>query len=351
MAGNILKIHGIKIARAKGRVYYYHRASGKRIAASPRSPEFLLEVAQLSVEAARAPKRKIVRHHGSGTWGALVAAYRASPEFAKLADRTKRDYENVLRYLASLDGMALIQFTRKACFAIRDKAFEQHKRRFANYVVNMLSIVFAFGRDRDFGITENPAIGMKIEASSDAAEANRPWSEDECAIVLGEAKGALKVAVALGMFAGMRGGDIVRVAWNAYDGSAIEWRQGKTGEAVWLPAHRELRAILDAAPRAATTIVTGPSGRPWTEGTLRKFFRTLIARLEQEGRVGLGLTLHGLRTTAATVLADLGADVRAIQAMLGHKTPVMSFHYSRAADKKRAGTAAIHYLETRRGTP
>jgi integrase len=153
------------------------------------------------------------------------------------------------------------------------------------------------------------------------------------------------------MFAGMRGGDVVRILWSAYDGTAIEWRQGKTGDTVWLPVARELRQVLDGIhPRIATTIVSGVNGKAWTEAALRKSFRTLIARLEREDRVGKGLTFHGLRSTAATTLADLGGDVRAIQAMLGHRGAGMALHYSREANKRRAGTAAIHLLdEHRRG--
>lgn len=329
------KAVGINRVLSKGRVYYYHRATGERLAAPPDSDAIVAEA------------RALNSRGGRGTWGALVAAYRASPEFGGLADRTKRDYDKHLDWLAALNEIPLIEFTPAKVLTIRDRAFTQHRRRFANYIVHMLSAVCAWGMPRDF-IERNPAVGLKLDAPRDAAEANRPWTDDECRIVLGEAKGALKVAIALGMFAGMRGGDIVRIAWNAYDGSAIEWRQGKTGDAVWLPAHRDLRVVLDAAPRLATTIVASAAGRPWARATLSANFGDLIRRLENEGRVGKGLTLHGLRTTAATVLADLGADVRAIQAMLGHKTPVMSFHYSRAADKKRAGTAAIHVLETRR---
>lgn len=212
----------------------------------------------------------------------------------------------------------------------------------------MLSVVLAWGKPRGY-VVENAALGLdKIKAPRDAVKQNRAWSDDECRIVLDAAQGGLKVAIALGMFAGMRGGDVVRAAWSAYDGTAIEWRQGKTGDVVWLPAARELRTVLDAAPRVATTIVTGASTRPWTEGTLRKEFRTLIARLEKSGQIAKGITFHGLRSTAATNLADLGADVRAIQAMLGHRSAVMAFHYSRDASKRRAGMAAIHLLDEHR---
>jgi hypothetical protein len=47
------------------------------------------------------------------------------------------------------------------------------------------------------------------------------------------------------MYGALREGDVMRGAWSGYDGSAIEWSQGKTGDPVWLPAHRELRALLD----------------------------------------------------------------------------------------------------------
>jgi integrase len=347
----LTKIPGIKQTTVNGRVYYYHRATGKRIAVAPQSPAFVIEVARLNAEAGLGEVKYKVRRrqqHGSGTWGALAVAYVDSPEYARLAERTKQDYDRILAYLASLNEMPLIQLNSAACLKIRDKAFQQKKRRFANYVIHMLSVVLGWGKPRGF-VTENAALGLeKIKASSTHVQQNRAWSDDECCVVLTQAKGGTRIAIALGMFAGMRGGDVVRVGWSAYNGQEIEWRQGKTGDAVWLPAARELRIILDAAPRVATTIVTGASNRPWTEGTLRKEFRTLIASLEKSGQVAKGLTFHGLRSTAATNLANLGADVRAIQAMLGHRSAVMALHYSRDASKRRAGTAAIHLLDERR---
>jgi integrase len=177
------------------------------------------------------------------------------------------------------------------------------------------------------------------------AKANRAWSDAERDAVLAEATGGLKIAIALGMFAGMRIGDAVHVSWSIYDSANLEWRQGKTGDTVWLPAHRDLRALLDAAPRVATTIVTGAIGRPLTGAGLAKAFRTLILRLERGGKIGDGLTFHGLRHTAGKTLADLGADPRAIQALLGQRSLSMAIHYSQEADRRRAAAAAIQFLE------
>lgn len=342
----ITKIRGIKQTTVKGRRYYYHRATKKRIEARPNTPAFILEIAELDKQVGTMPRPAIMRRrpHGSGTWGALVEAYRASAKYTLLGERTKSDYEKVLAYLATLDNFALIQFDPEACEKIRDKALQDKKRRFANYVVHMLSLVLGWGKTRrEFGHYENGAAGLeKFTAPGDA---NRPWGEDECRIVLAEAKGTLRAAIALGMFASMRGGDVVCVRWSAYNGSAIGWQQNKTSDQVWKPARRMLREILDAAPRIGETIVAGPDGRPWAEGTLRANFRDLIRRLEDEGRIAKGLTFHGLRSTNATRLADAGADVRAIQAELGQRTAAMALHYSRRADMRRAAETAVRLLD------
>jgi hypothetical protein len=47
----LTKIPGIKQTTVNGRVYYYHRATGKRIAVAPHSPAFVIEVARLNAEA------------------------------------------------------------------------------------------------------------------------------------------------------------------------------------------------------------------------------------------------------------------------------------------------------------
>jgi hypothetical protein len=99
----MVQVHGVNKVRAKGRVYYYHRASGLRLRAEFGTPAFFLELERLNA----APPARTAQSK-PGTWGALVAAYRASPEFARLADRTRSDYQKVLDYLAPIDAMPLI---------------------------------------------------------------------------------------------------------------------------------------------------------------------------------------------------------------------------------------------------
>jgi integrase len=73
----------------------------------------------------------------------------------------------------------------------------------------------------------------------------------------------------------------------------------------------------------------------------------LIHGLEVEGKVMAGLTMHGLRHTAATTLAELGASPHEIAALLGHKTLIMAALYSAEADREKLGEAAIIRLNPR----
>jgi integrase len=340
----IVRIGGVNKVRAKGRIYYYHRRTGTRLPDDPRSPEFRDALARLEVS----PSATDVK---AGTLGALIVAYRASPEYARLADRTKHDYDLVFNYLKPLDRMPMVQFDTAAVIGIRDKAFAQRKRRFANHVLQVLGTVLGWGRLHKLAPASNPAHGIpKIPRPRDLPRANRPWSEAETDAVLETAQDGLRVAIALAVYAGMRGGDIVRVTWAAYDGSSLQWKQGKTGADVWVPCLPELKAILDAAARTATTIATQTNGTPMTEAGLRKAFRTLILRLLASGAVSPGLTLHGRRHTLGDMLLELGGDVEMVRAILGQKSLSAAQHYSVGASRKRAARAAVTLLANARRT-
>ena len=166
----IVRVPDVKRARAKGHVYHYHRATGLRIMSPPKTAAFIAEVHrldQLAVAGIHKPahnKKERGLLYRPGSWGALRIAYQDSPEFDRLAPRTKRDYCQVLDYLAALDDLPVVQINSAACLKIRDRAFQQKKRRFANYVVHMLSVVLGWGKLREV-VADNAAAGVdKIQA-------------------------------------------------------------------------------------------------------------------------------------------------------------------------------------------
>lgn len=336
----IVRLKHVHTVKAKGRAYHYFRPTKQKIKASYGTEAFLSEYQSLL-----AAWEKKADPGTPGTLGALMAAYRASPEFAAKADATKADYRDVMDYLAPMGAVALTKFDTPLVMQIRDKAFKKHKRRFANYVLSVLSILFNWGMPRGF-TTANPVEkAEKVAKPRNAPIVNRPWSGDELATVMETLSSELRVAVALGAYAGIRQGDVLTLPWSSYDGDVIAARAAKTSEPIWVPAHRDLREVLDAAPRKSPIIVVGVRGNPLTSNGFRAMFFRAIRELEGEGKVGKGLTFHGLRHTAATALADAGCDTRDIMAITGHKTEAMVARYTRSADQKRRARSAINKLE------
>lgn len=337
----IVRVKGVKRVRSKGRIYYYDRQSGRRITAPYGTPEFFQQIEQLR---GTAPARRSI----PGILGGLIEAYRASPEFAGLAPRTRSDYQKVFDYLIAIEAMPLIQIDEAAVMRFRDRAFAQKKRRFANYVVQVFRLLFAWGKPRNLAPRLLAELSL-IRKPRNAPRKNRAWTSEECAAVLGAATGGIRVGIALGMYGALREGDVIRFPWSGYDGSAIQWTQGKTGNEVWLPAHRDLRVILNEAAkdRRAVTVVTNQSGAPYTGNGFRALFFRLIRKLEAEGKVAPGLTFHGLRHTAGKMLDEAGCDTRTIAAALGQRSEAMARHYSEEGDRRRRVVVAIKRLERR----
>ncbi len=69
--------------------------------------------------------------------------------------------------------------------------------------------------------------------------------------------------------------------------------------------------------------------------------------MEKDGRVGEGLTFHGLRHSVATDLREAGFDSRTIADMLGQKTTSMAEHYSSEADLSAKLKGVVRKLDKR----
>lgn len=255
--------HFTRQYKGKTNTYIYHRATGERIKEPVGSPEFLKHIDQLNDRPALAMAGK------RGKLGGLVAVYKRSPEFRQLAPRTQADYDKVFDWLKPLDAAPLHRFTPAEVIKLRDHAFKARKRAFANYVLAVLSILWNWGEPR--GLTEGNPTGnvRKIRRGRDERNVNRAWTDQEIEIVLGEAPPELRLPIIIGAFTGLREADVLRLPWAAYDGEAITWRQGKTGDEVWIPTHSTLKRALDDAPRRSPVIVVGKRGAPFTGNGFR----------------------------------------------------------------------------------
>lgn len=341
-----ITVRGVKQTTVSGRTYFYHRATGERIHDAPESAAFLATVERLD---ARAPLPPV-----PGTVGAMLKAFQGSPEFRIRAERTKADYRWVIGRLAWLDAVPVAEVTSAIVNRTRDKAYDAHGWRFANYVIDVLRAAFKWAKPNGYAQT-NPANEVpRLPRPSGLRRMNRAWRPEEVAAVLNVARGGMRVAIALAIYAGMRQGDAIRLKWSARQDGGIVWVQHKTAEPVWVPERSELRAILDAADKDGIFMVArrrrNKSAQPirdsdYTERGFRASFFRIIRGLVAKQKVGAGLTFHGLRVTAATNLADAGCDPKTIAAITGHRTSAMVEHYTRDADRRRRATSGIATME------
>jgi integrase len=278
----------------------------------------------------------------AGSVGALIEAWRRSPEWADLADATRANYTIYLRSLAGLEREPAADVRRRHIIALRNAIAVARGNGAATGFVRAASALWAWAIDAELAET-SPAARLKPLRHGELAA----WPEAALADALAKLPEAYRRVVLLAVYTGQRRGDLIRLSWGQYDGAAIRLRQGKTGATLVVPAHRELRALLDAWRQTATTttILAAPNGGAWTD---RHLSRELGARMRAIGWPGL--TLHGLRKLAAVRLAQAGATLHEIAAIGGWKSLSMVQHYTKAADQHALAQAAIVRLENVRVT-
>lgn len=333
----IVRVKGVKRYREPktGNWYAYHRKTGKRIKADFGTPEFFDELTALN----DASKKKDAK---PGTLGALIASYRASSGFLSLAGRTRSDYQKVLNYLQQFDDSAIADWTMGTLTEVRDLAFKEKKRKFANYVLTVLSILFEHAIEREMA-TVNPVTKVKrVRKSKSDNEANRPWMDVEREAVEAALPEHMKLPVALMMYCGLDPQDALKLPRTAVSNGMIDTKRGKTGVPVWMPMPEPVKLVLAKAPtHNAITLCANSYGKPWTYNGFSTNWHRLKVKLEASGSVQPGLTLKGLRHTVATILREMGKDPATIANMLGQKTEAMAKHYSRRADMSKNMTETV----------
>lgn len=324
-----MRVRGVNRVRSRGRVYYYHRATGTRLKMPFGTAAFAAEVASLDAKHTAKEAAKAL----PGTLGLLVDAYRRSPAWGILKPKTRLSYDRAFAALHGIRDMPLIELTGPFIAKMRDRLHGLRGRWMANYAVTVLGVAMAFGVEQGYLEANTATKVKKIRKSTLESAANRPWTAQECRAVLEHAEPYMRVPIALAMYAGLRKTDALGATKAALQGDTIRVRTSKRGQWVTVPIHAELRAIIEAAPKHdALQIAVNSFGAPWTESGFNASFRAVIRRLEVAKTIPTGCTFHGLRHTAGTRLREAGAEPDMIRRILGQSSIEMAMHYSETAD-------------------
>jgi integrase len=315
--------------RLSGKVYYYYRRAGKRVPIKSEfgSAAFLRDVAE--IENTFASKSETTR----GTLEHLIEAYKLSPDYLSLKPATQLSYQRAFETLVPFNEANLRDFKRASIIEMRDWVLlPKYRTWMANYAVSVLSIIFRFGHDH--GLMESNPLRERVRKirAKDKQPANRPWTAVERQIVLENAPNHVLLPIALAMCTGLRKADIFSITTSAISNGQIIVKTSKRGVSIKLPVHRILAIALERRPKVDTLqIAVRSDGKPWTADGFDTVWHKLKKRLEGDGKIEKGLTLHGLRHTLGTLLKEAGAGDGEIADVLGQSTTAMARHYSRDA--------------------
>lgn len=344
-----VRLKGINTVRhlaADGRatVYYYHRASGRRLEGKPGTAEF-----QASFEEAGRAQRQD-RALGTVSW--LIRQYCESQQWHRLAESTREIGALNLKACEAKWGTTPLRHVEnpksRAVFLRWHDGLAESQPRAADNKLAALQRVFSWGHDRGH-LALNPIASFERAYRSNRAELI--WLPEHVVAFDKAAGDELRLALLLALHTGQRQGDLLALPWSAYDGTAITLRQGKSrrqrqpGRRVWIPATAALREALDAAPRRATTVLTKPDGMAWTKSAFHHAWTAAF------GRAGIAddLNFHDLRGTAVTMLSEAGCTPQEIATITGHTLASVNKILEVYLARTRAlATSAIVKLEAHR---
>ena len=267
----------------------------------------------------------------SGTLFSLIAAFKTTGEFRKLAARTKKDYLRFLGWIEIEFGDTPLSFVEKTkargMFKTwRDEIATDRGDRQADYAWGVLARVLSVAKDRG-------AIAANVcERGGKLYEVDRAeviWTPEHIRKFLAVGSDELRFALVLALWTGQRQGDLIRLTWSQYDGTHIRLMQGKRKARVAVPVGAVLKAALDARRPAKPQgcILLNTRGAAWTGDG----FRTSWGKAVTNAALDDGVRFNDLRGTAVTRLALAGCTVPEIAALTGHSLKdverILQAHY------------------------
>lgn len=217
----------------------------------------------------------------------------------------------------------------------------------AKHRLNIIRKMILAALDEEW-IEVDPSYGIKYRPAT--IKGWRPWTWDE--LQQFEKKWPIgstaRLCYALALWLGPRRGDISRLKPSDIIGDTITIDVSKTGVTVTGVITPELRDVLVATDMTGPRLVMTQQGKPISA----KALTTRMARWTDAAGLPAGCTLHGLRKTLGTFIAEAGGSTRQSMAALGHKSlsqaQLYSDHADRASMTRDAMDKVVSMVEARR---
>jgi integrase len=222
------------------------------------------------------------------------------------------------------------------------KPTKHDKRRSSatvNYHLSILSKIFSLAVDSEL-IETNPSFRVKkLKLNNQRTRVLSDEEESRLLLALGDNQ-LVKSIVTMALNTGMRRGEIFNLKWFDVDlnRGLLQISESKTNKKRLIPINTTIRTLLDSLRRKSEFVFPSPK----TNGKLDNIKRS-FGRAVQEAEIQQ-FCFHDLRHTAATRMADAGADAFTLMKILGHSDIRMTARYTHATDS--ALRRAVTNLDT-----
>jgi integrase len=324
-----IEMKGLYKVVAKGRTYWYAWRNGPRIDAEPGTAKFLALYGEAVAERGVGDKQR---------FKSIAVRYRASKDYRDLADSTRRNWgpwiDQIIARFGELRTKLLDRSAiRKDITRWRAEIAEKRGPRAADYGMQVLSRICAYGIDPLGEMSSNPCEGIKQVYKVNRSEII--WTDSDIAHLKVTCSKEVALAVDLAAYTGLRVGDLIRLSWSHVGEDAIIISTGKSRhrrEAI-IPLYDDLRDLLKRIPRKSPVILTSSTKRPWTRDGLSSSFAD--AKKVAWPPAGRDLHFHDLRGTAVTKFYIGGLDIRVIAEMMAweedHVAKIIRRYVNRSA--------------------
>jgi integrase len=312
--------------------YYFRRARKVygTLPGKPGSPKFM----QVYHEFLGSDAPKTARH-AQGTIGHLITSFYASPTFANLKPVSKTLYRRaVLEPFAEKHGNRLVRDIRRDKLSAYIEAIGATKPAMANTTRSVLNRLMKYAVAKEWR-RDNPIMGMdRYKIGSHHTWTDAELAQFEAAWPLGTRE---RLAYALLLYTGQRGGDVVRMSRRDIEDGYIHVVQEKTGADLQIPIHPVLLAAIKATPSKGFAILSRKNGQPIQRQTLT----AMMAKAVKKAGLPSHCVPHGIRKSTMRRLAEGGATSKEIAAISGHQTLKEIERYTDAADQKKLSKSAM----------
>jgi integrase len=226
-----------------------------------------------------------------------------------------------------------------------------------NFALFVLRYVFRLLKDE---AKPNAEVWMSARQKVNIVQSRRELTIDELQRVCKTATGELKTLFAIGIYTGLRLGDVATLKWGEVDLHRNQIRRipnklaRRKPRPIVIPIHRVLREMLAEIPAngrgiyvlpKTASIYLGPS-QPAVAHSIQKHFKAngieTLTKREDGSRPVVLVGFHSLRHTFVSMCRESNVPLSVVESLVGHSNPAMTRHYTHVSEL--AATNAVNLL-------